>query len=71
MKPKPQSEEELEDRKETSGVQCPKCGCGHAPVYYTRQQLKRTIRKRICRHCGQRFTTTERVTGSHESSKPV
>jgi transcriptional regulator NrdR family protein len=43
------------------GVSCPRCGCGHVPVYYTRRVGKFTRRRRECRHCGHMFTTTEMV----------
>ncbi len=44
------------------GVSCPTCGCEHLPVYYTRKRRGgKIIRVRICRHCGRRVLTTERV----------
>lgn len=51
------------EQEPPSGVQCPNCGCSHAPVYYTRQRLNKTVRVRQCRNCNRRFSTTERVTG--------
>lgn len=47
--------------KNDNGVACPGCGCGHAPVWYTRQRTQRTVRVRICRNCARRFSTVERV----------
>ncbi|MEW4454572.1 hypothetical protein AB1L30_18000 [Bremerella sp. JC817] len=44
-----------------AGVACPQCGSGYAPVYYTRQQMGKTVRVRECQHCGRRFSTVERV----------
>ena len=44
------------------GLVCPACGCRHFEVVYTRATLTGTIRRRRqCRHCGRRVTTTERV----------
>ena len=46
------------------GLQCPKCGCGHFRVVYTRPVWGGRIRRRReCRHCGKRITTTELSTG--------
>ena len=47
-------------KESESGLACPKCGCKHVPVVYTRHALKRTVRRRECRHCAFRFTTTEK-----------
>lgn len=52
-----------DEEEEVIGVRCPSCGCGHCPVYYTRNRLKRRIRSRTCRNCGRRFVTTEKVNG--------
>ena len=41
------------------GVKCPACGCGHAPVWYTRNKKHHIFRVRVCRHCGRKFTTRE------------
>jgi len=49
---------------EARGIRCPKCGCGHFEVIYTRQIPGGAIRRRReCRHCGRRVTTTERMGG--------
>jgi len=49
---------------ETKGLSCPKCACRHFEVVYTRPSHGgKIIRRRECRHCGWRLTTTERVTG--------
>lgn len=46
------------------GIRCPACGCGHFRVIYTRKTIgARIVRRRECRHCGRRVTTTERVSG--------
>ncbi|MCR4412466.1 MAG: hypothetical protein NUV77_08600 [Thermoguttaceae bacterium] len=44
------------------GLVCRQCGCRHFWVLYTRRIAGgRLIRRRECRHCGQRYTTTERI----------
>lgn len=43
------------------GLACPKCGCRHLPVWYTRQRPAHILRVRKCRHCGRRVTTRERI----------
>lgn len=50
--------------KEQRGLICPRCGCGHFKVIYTRAKLDgKLMRRRKCRHCGRRVTTFERVWG--------
>ena len=47
---------------EPRGLRCPRCGCGHFHVVYTRAAAGGAIRRRReCRHCGRRLTTTERA----------
>ena len=47
---------------EPRGIRCPKCGCGHFEVVYTRKMPSGEIRRRReCRYCGRRVTTTERM----------
>lgn len=42
------------------GIECPRCGCRHFEVIYTRAASGgRIIRRRECRHCGRRITTQE------------
>jgi transcriptional regulator NrdR family protein len=49
-----------EERKGNRGIACPVCGCRHFRVLYTRRALGgRLLRRRECRHCGQRVTTYE------------
>jgi len=44
------------------GIRCPSCGCGHFRVVYTRRAWGgRVIRRRECRHCGRRVTTSEQM----------
>lgn len=48
---------------EVRGLQCPRCGCGHFRVIYTRRAWGRTIRRRReCHCCGRRITTWEKQT---------
>ena len=52
------------DAKEQRGLVCPKCGCRQFYVIYTRPAWGgRVVRRRECRYCGKRVTTTERLTG--------
>jgi DNA-directed RNA polymerase subunit RPC12/RpoP len=46
------------------GVRCPDCNCAHLPTLYTRHQGNTTTRVRVCRHCGRRIVTRERLAGS-------
>lgn len=49
---------------EQRGIVCPRCGCGHFRVIYTRARWGgRIVRRRECRNCGKRVSTTERVHG--------
>lgn len=42
------------------GLECPKCGCGHFRVLYTRRAVAgKLLRRRECRYCGRRITTYE------------
>lgn len=44
------------------GLVCRTCGCRHFEVIYTRPGPdNKIIRRRECRHCGKRVTTSERV----------
>lgn len=46
--------------QEPCGIECPKCGCRHFRVLYTRPIPKSKImRKRECRDCGRRVVTYE------------
>jgi len=56
------SREAKHQTKEDRGIRCPKCGCGHWRVIYTRPSLGgRLRRRRECRLCGRRLTTAESV----------
>lgn len=49
---------------EPKGLRCPRCGCGHFWVVYTRRvRAGRLMRRRECRYCGRRITTYESATG--------
>lgn len=43
------------------GLVCPKCGCSHLPVLYTRHKRDHVLRVRLCRDCGRRVITRERA----------
>jgi len=54
----------LQVQSEQRGLRCPKCGCQHFRVIYTRSTWGgRIMRRRECRHCGKRITTYARVLG--------
>ena len=58
-KPPTQSQTEQEEQR---GLRCPKCGCEHFRVIYTRRAWGgKIMRSRECRHCGRRVITYERV----------
>lgn len=45
------------------GLECPRCGCRHFHVLYTRAAIGgRILRRRECRHCVRRVTTYEAIT---------
>lgn len=44
---------------EHRGIPCRNCGCEHHHVVYVRKLMKRIVRRRECRNCGERFTTSE------------
>lgn len=45
------------------GLECPKCGCRHFYVIYTRPRADHILRRKECRHCGWRVLTRERIGG--------
>jgi DNA-directed RNA polymerase subunit RPC12/RpoP len=49
------------ENQETVGLRCPKCGCKHLVVETVRQQFDETKRYRVCRNCGMRIRTFERI----------
>ena len=48
---------------ESKGLVCPNCGCRHFYVVYTRPRAEKIVRRKECRHCGRRVTTSERING--------
>jgi len=48
---------------EPKGIRCRKCHCRDLRVIYTRHYANKIVRRRECRHCGTRLTTTERMSG--------
>jgi transcriptional regulator NrdR family protein len=49
---------------EDRGLVCPRCGCRHFYVVYTRPRPRGEIlRRRECRHCGRRIITIESQVG--------
>ena len=56
------------EREEDKGLVCAECGCRDFFVVYTRPATRgRIVRRRQCRHCGKRISTTERLTGSGDA----
>jgi DNA-directed RNA polymerase subunit RPC12/RpoP len=52
------------DGAEPRGLECRKCGCRDLRVIYTRSgRGGHIVRRRECRHCGQRLVTWERPVG--------
>lgn len=47
--------------KEAAGLECRECGCRHFDVINTYRQSGRIIRRRACRYCGKRITTSEKI----------
>lgn len=45
------------------GLVCPKCGCRHFELVKITHAVGYVRRRRECRHCGHRVTTTERIVG--------
>lgn len=43
------------------GLACPKCGCRHLDVVYTRARPGCIVRLRECRYCGRRIPTREQA----------
>jgi len=51
--------------QDDEGIKCPNCECRHCPVVKTKPWHNKTrMRQRVCRHCGRRFSTRERVMGT-------
>ena len=56
-------EEDGEDKKDEGGYRCPRCGCKHflSAGGWTRHRRKSTVRARVCRNCGRRVITVEKI----------
>lgn len=62
MKAQPPTSTPADKSEDQRGLVCPKCGCAHFRVIYTRRALGgKVVRNRECRHCGRRVITHERV----------
>jgi len=42
-------------------MECPNCGCGDLRVVKTVSVTGQIRRRRECRHCGRRITTSEKI----------
>jgi len=52
----------IDHKQEKRGIECPRCGCQHFIVVYTRPHKEsRIMRKRECRHCGRQIVTYEHI----------
>ena len=49
------------NEKSRLGLECPKCGCRHFRVIYTRPKKAQIIRRKECRYCGWRVLTREQI----------
>jgi uncharacterized protein (DUF983 family) len=47
--------------QQPTGLRCRQCGCGHLPVFTTRSRNGFVVRVRICRNCGRRHQTSEKI----------
>jgi transcriptional regulator NrdR family protein len=48
-----------DDKSEATGIECPRCGCGHLEQVWTRRRNKMIVRRRDCRNCGKNIMTYE------------
>lgn len=46
------------------GLVCPKCACRHFDLVKIAHVVGYIRRRRSCRHCGHRITTSERIVGA-------
>ena len=46
-----------------AGIRCPDCACAHFTVWRTRPMPRGIRRERICRNCGRKVITTEKMAG--------
>lgn len=52
-----------DDRDLARGIRCPKCHCRHFSLVKISHAVGYVRRRRECRHCGNRITTSERLVG--------
>ena len=53
--------ETMSEEQQAKGITCPKCGCGHFEVEWSRNwKVGRRDRKRRCRNCGRTILTVEK-----------
>jgi hypothetical protein len=45
------------------GLRCRKCNCADFRTLETRKHMDKIVRRRVCRHCGWRVTTSEKIVG--------
>ena len=43
------------------GLECPACGCVDLKTTHTERLRRCTRRRKVCRHCGKRIVSTERL----------
>ncbi|NLK40445.1 MAG: hypothetical protein GX298_00125 [Planctomycetes bacterium] len=46
---------------QSKGLECLGCGCYQFYTAWTRHYKNRTVRSKVCRHCGRKHQTVERV----------
>ena len=51
----------LSEYNRRDGIECPKCGCRHFDVRWTRHRVGSVRRRKVCRNCGHRILTGERI----------
>ncbi len=51
------------------GLVCPRCGCQHFELVKIIHAIGYVRRRRACRHCDFRITTSERIVGGSISSR--
>ncbi len=59
----------MSEQSEKQGVACPTCGCRHLDVLYTRLGYRSRQRVRLCRHCGRRILTKEKIVGEADEER--
>lgn len=63
------SQEKMAETPEGRGLECPRCGCRHFYVIYTRPTRDGLRRRRECRHCGRMVTTIEKLKDGGSATK--